>query len=78
MTRIACTEAVIYVEAVDQLLLRAAQAQTLEAKLQFEMLARLYGRLAAVSARYREDSCNHYTTIIVSDDSVRCTHKPPA
>jgi len=41
--------AVTYIEVADRLLLMAAQAQSLEAQLQFEQLAKLYEKLAATA-----------------------------
>jgi hypothetical protein len=43
--------AVTYIEVADRLLLMAAQAQSLEAQLQFEQLAKLYEKLAAAAVQ---------------------------
>jgi hypothetical protein len=44
---------VAYIEVADRLALLATEAQTLEAKLQFEQLAKLYEKLADTSLRFR-------------------------
>jgi hypothetical protein len=48
--------AVTYIEVADRLLLMAAQAQSLEAQLQFEQLAMLYEKLAAAAVHYSESA----------------------
>ena len=46
--------AVTYIEVADRLALMAAQARTPEAQVQLQQLAKLYEKLAAAAARYRD------------------------